>query len=167
MFATESRTKPRLPRHFTQSQSIKVAMDRDGFPSAFYLVMLVLKVIGWRWCGPVRSAALSTSVWSASSSRCLLCICILQTVKRRTNENKMSAGHCNRLTVSADMLNRVSVFHLHWIDHWQRVHGTTVLRSPPNFEPSSRISCLPRKWVEPLDLGFFSAEINKFLEMYV
>jgi len=31
-------------------------------------------------------------------------------VKRRTTDDKKSAGHCNRLTVSADMLHRVSFY---------------------------------------------------------
>ena len=30
-----------------------------------------------------------------------------QTVKRQTTDDKKTVGHCNRLTVSADMLNRV------------------------------------------------------------
>jgi len=48
----------------------------------------------------------------------LVCVCVcvcLQTVKRRTTDDKKSAGHCSRLTVSADMLNRVCYCYMYTV----------------------------------------------------
>jgi len=59
----------------------------------------------------IRSAAVAIGRRISSYFLSILCLCMgvcVQTVKRRTTDDKKPASHCNRLTVSADMLHRVS-----------------------------------------------------------